>query len=308
MHLEDLVLHDSEMDLRAPTHELTRAHAVLRARRRIANAPPGACFTRGLDALRGPDREDVQVEEEAERDPLEDPLPASDDDALAAELSAIDAAIRRSSKLLAEGANASPSILRPRDDDPGRALIYDPDHDEQAIFAQWRNQVEAAAALPPTLAAAFALEAWRELSPAEHEPWLGPLLVADLLRHRGKVRAHLPCLNVGLRAVPLEVRRQKGREALLGADLAAVKAAADWGLAECDRLATARARLERRCRGRRGNSRLPALADLVIAKPLVTAAMATAELDVSPRAALDMIAALDLREFTGRGRFRAWGV
>ena len=27
VHLEDLVLHDAEMDLRAPTHELTRAHA-----------------------------------------------------------------------------------------------------------------------------------------------------------------------------------------------------------------------------------------------------------------------------------------
>jgi hypothetical protein len=27
VHLEDLVLHDAEMDLRGPTHELTRAHA-----------------------------------------------------------------------------------------------------------------------------------------------------------------------------------------------------------------------------------------------------------------------------------------
>ena len=34
VHLEDLVLHDAAMDLRAPTHELTRAHAVLRTRRR----------------------------------------------------------------------------------------------------------------------------------------------------------------------------------------------------------------------------------------------------------------------------------
>src|ERR1700688_1555837 len=27
VHLEDLVLHDAGMDIRAPTHELTRAHA-----------------------------------------------------------------------------------------------------------------------------------------------------------------------------------------------------------------------------------------------------------------------------------------
>jgi hypothetical protein len=35
VHIEDLVLHDAHMDIRTPTHELTRAHAVLRARRQI---------------------------------------------------------------------------------------------------------------------------------------------------------------------------------------------------------------------------------------------------------------------------------
>src|SRR5215204_6429096 len=50
--LEDLVLHDAGMDLRAPTHELTQAHAVLRARRRIAAAEPGwATSPTGLAAL-----------------------------------------------------------------------------------------------------------------------------------------------------------------------------------------------------------------------------------------------------------------
>src|SRR3954469_11607667 len=41
VHLEDLVLHDAGMDVRAPTHDLTRAYAVLRTRRRIAAAEPG---------------------------------------------------------------------------------------------------------------------------------------------------------------------------------------------------------------------------------------------------------------------------
>ena len=308
VHLEDLVLHDSHMDLRAPTHELTRAHAVLRARRRIEDSSPGACFARGLDALRGADRHEARQEETEAADSFEDLLPSSGDDPLAAEFSEIDAAIERSSRLLAAGTAASPSMRRSDDDDFGQALIYDPDHDEKTLFAQWRARVEATTALPPTLAAALALEAWRDISPAEHESWLGPLLVADLLRQRGKARAHLPCLDVGLRAVPSELRRQRNPEARLGADLAALKAAAEWGLAESDRLAAARARLERRCRGRRGNSRLPALVDLVLAKPFVTAGMAAAELKISPRAALDMIAALELHELTGRGRFRAWGV
>src|SRR5215213_2615721 len=52
VHLEDLVLHDAGMDLRAPTHELTRAHAVLRTRRRIAAHDPGwATSPPGLAAL-----------------------------------------------------------------------------------------------------------------------------------------------------------------------------------------------------------------------------------------------------------------
>jgi hypothetical protein len=38
VHLEDLVLHDAHMDARAPSHELTIAHAILRARRRYGQA------------------------------------------------------------------------------------------------------------------------------------------------------------------------------------------------------------------------------------------------------------------------------
>ena len=54
VHLEDLVLHDAGMDIRAPTHELTRARAVLRIRRRIAAAKPDwALSVTGLASLRG---------------------------------------------------------------------------------------------------------------------------------------------------------------------------------------------------------------------------------------------------------------
>jgi hypothetical protein len=70
--LEDLVLHDAGMDVRAPTHELTRAHTVLRARRRVADAAPGwALSSGGLEALRGRagegDREEGR-EGESEKD------------------------------------------------------------------------------------------------------------------------------------------------------------------------------------------------------------------------------------------------
>jgi hypothetical protein len=69
VHIEDLVLHDAGMDIRAPTHELTRAHAVLRTRRRVADAKPGwALSPAGLDSLRGrggqADREEGKVGDE----------------------------------------------------------------------------------------------------------------------------------------------------------------------------------------------------------------------------------------------------
>jgi len=55
VHLEDLVLHDAGMDIRVPSHELTRAHTVLRARRRIADAAPAlSAFRNGpISAWRG---------------------------------------------------------------------------------------------------------------------------------------------------------------------------------------------------------------------------------------------------------------
>jgi len=65
--LEDLVLHDARLDVRAPTHELTRAHAVLRERRRIAGADPcWALSDSGLAILRGRNAGDERPPGEAQ--------------------------------------------------------------------------------------------------------------------------------------------------------------------------------------------------------------------------------------------------
>src|SRR5271166_5576597 len=57
VHIEDLVLHDAGRNIRAPTHDLTRAHAVLCARRLIQIADPNWALTReGLAILRGQGR------------------------------------------------------------------------------------------------------------------------------------------------------------------------------------------------------------------------------------------------------------
>ena len=105
--LEDLVLHDARMDIHAPTHALTRAQTVLRARRRIAGAAPEwALSQEGLAALRG-DGETALSSHVGEGDgPEDDEAPGSPGDAgpLAGELAAIDRALDRSTKIVAGGA------------------------------------------------------------------------------------------------------------------------------------------------------------------------------------------------------------
>ena len=314
--LEDLVLHDARLDVRAPTHELTRAHAVLRERRRIAGAEPGwALSNAGLAILRGRTAGDEGFPREAEREPnlvsegddddatnAEGFNAGAGDQALADAFAAVDAAIARSNRALAGEASRPPPH---RDRDP---LVYDLDWDEEARLAEWRNAVDRTRDLPPTLAAAIAHTAWTAIEPLQRAPGLGRLLAAALLRERGKARAHLPCLAEGAKAVPRERRRHRDASVRLVAELDAIAAAADEGMKQHDRWLTARTLLLRKLAGRRSTSRLPELIDLVISRPLVSAGMIAEALAVTPRAALDLVKDLDLRETTGRGRFRAWSV
>ena len=102
--LEDLVLHDARMDIHSPTHALTRAQAVLRARRRIAGAAPEwALSPEGLKALRGDgERGTVGAQRGGDGDDQEDGavqgLPG-DAGPLSGELAAIDRALDRSAKM-----------------------------------------------------------------------------------------------------------------------------------------------------------------------------------------------------------------
>jgi hypothetical protein len=60
--------------------------------------------------------------------------------------------------------------------------------------------------------------------------------------------------------------------------------------------------------GRRATSKLPAHLDYVLTRPIVSAGMIAAELAITPRAVQNLVAEIGLREATGRGRYRAWGV
>jgi hypothetical protein len=314
--LEDLVLHDAHRDIHAPTRALARAQAVLRARRRIAAADPGWALTpAGLAILRGrggegegdPDTEPTSRDEapglDGERagDGISGNgfLAQGGPDELRDAFTAVEAAVGRTAQNLAGAA------LRQEARDP---LVYDLDWNEGERLADWGTVVGQTAALPPVLAAALALDAWEQIAPLQHSPWLGRLLIPALLRARGKTKAHLVCLAVGLRALPRDRRRAVDRTARLIAFADAVAAAAEAGLKEHERWAAARALLAHKLTGRRTTSRLSALVDYVMTRPIVSAGMIAEELRITPRAAQNLVADLGLREATGRGRYRAWGI
>ncbi|WP_049769485.1 RHE_PE00001 family protein [Nitrobacter hamburgensis] len=320
VHLDDFVLHDAGMDVRAPTFELTRAHAVLRTRRRIAEAKPDwALSAAGLAGLLGRggqcDREDGSGDGEEEGDDALDmdgdgaaetaePLRLTPpDDQLADVFAAVDAAIAQADRTLA--GDIATQARRPPERHP---LVYDLDWDEEERLDAWRAVIDQTRTLPPTLAAAIAADAWSAIEPLQHTPWIGRLLAASVLRQRGKTRSHLACLHDGLKAIPRERRRPRDSAGRLAVGLEAIAAAAAAGLKEHDRWLMARTLLTRKLDGRRSTSRLPALLEYVLTRPIVSAGMIAAELKITPRAAQDLVAELGLREATGRGRYRAWGI
>jgi hypothetical protein len=337
--LEDIVLNDAGMDVRAPTGDVTRAVSLVALRRNLVRRGAASAWTPGMvaelagvdgaggtwttaapgasDAGRFPVADDEadaieDLAEEPEDEEALDPWPDGDAEPAASPPVSLRATLAAADGLLARSRRPLSSFNPHRPDGPPEIRrVSDPAYDGARRLADWLHSVEAMEVLPAALAAAAALDRWLLLEPSEHRGEAGFLLAAALLGRRGIVHSHLPAPARGYRRGRFRWGPHQPEEERLAGLLAALREGARLGQGDCDRLSIARDVMGRRCLGRSRNSRLPQLVALFIASPIVTTQMAARRLGVSPQAVEGMLKDLGSslpRELTGRKRYRAWGV
>ena len=304
----DLVLHDAGMDVRHPTHELTRAAAALRARRTaMARTAPWPLSIDGLAALRGIGAvaEEASVRSKGRKpDPDDDeayPPYANDADPWKAHLAEIDALLDRTSKVL-----AGETPLRKN----RSHLVYDPGVDEAENEDLWLAVIQRTSHWPAVAAAAVAWNAWLDLNLYTRLPWLGLIMAAAILRARGLTNHLLP-LAAGFKQSKFRPQGREGAREKLEGFCQVLEEALVIANKDLYRLILARELMSRVTARTRSNSRLPGLVDLFLSRPLVTVPLAAKLLKVTPKAVDLMLAQLGgalPRELTGRTRYRAWGI
>jgi hypothetical protein len=304
----DLVLHDAGMDVRHPTHELTRAASALRARRTALVRPaPWPLSIDGLAAMRGigPVAEDKPTRSKGKRPYPDDedayPPYANDADPWAAHFAEIDALLDRTSKVLA----GETPLPRSRSH-----LVYDPDQDEGEAEDLWLDVVKRTSHWPAIAAAAVAWNAWLDLNLYTRLPWLGLIMAASILRARGLTNHLLP-LAAGFKQSKFRPQGREGAREKLEGFCQVLEEALGIAHRDLDRLMLARDLMSRVSTKTRSNSRLPELVELFLSRPLVTVPLGAKLLKVTPKAIDLMLAQLGgarPRELTGRTRYRAWGI
>jgi hypothetical protein len=295
VHLEDLVLHDSDLDVRMPDQELTKTQSVLRRWRRTERLKAeellsAKAVTRVINP-RGAGRSRVLGE-------------------LMAAAGVATARVRGERIDFAGLEEGDEEATTEIDALLARAEAVLTDDDAEALEAWFALEADVPPAWPVLLRGAVLLEAWDTIDPLPRHSHMGVVLVNALLKRAGRLRHHRIFVETGRRRLGREVRRPAGQTGLRRTvwQLQALAAAETVGLAEYDRLSLARQVVLRRLVGRRASSHLGEVIELFCERPIVTAGMIAERCGVSQQGARGLVAQLGsgIVEVSGRARFRAW--
>jgi hypothetical protein len=215
-----------------------------------------------------------------------------------------------------EKGGASAALKAPRPGLAGAAPLAESGADENAPTCNarhleaWRRIEEEGRGQPALIAAARMWDGWLSLLPESRSAWRATLLAALTLKSRGLTRNLLLPLDVGWRHS--KYRRHPSHDLVTRIEgfLRWAEAAAIEGQKEFDSLVLAEGLLRRSLRGRRSNSRMPALVELLLERPFVSPALASRRLGISRQAAHSMLKAVGapVHRLTDRERCNVWSV
>lgn len=274
IHFEDLALHDMSMDIRVPTQELVRASTILDIRRKASQRNPESLMTlRGLQGL-------VGAWETKTRSP--------------------DTIAGKSSTYVSDLLALADALLQGEETETDE--IAEPLQADDA-FDAWRLSVQKSEKLPPILAAAQIMLDWKKTSPIPRHEWLGPILGGAYLRGKDVTSMMLP-VHLGLR----QAQRNNIKAPPLRARVEGVLRAAQAGLEMVRKMETTVSLLRAHTKDRRGDS-FEKLIQMLIDRPVVTIGMIGKEFGISKQGAAHLLKNVGtIRELTGRGKYRAWGI
>lgn len=188
--------------------------------------------------------------------------------------------------------------------------LGDVEWDEDERADRWREILAGVPPAPVMLKAAVAWDAWLQVEPLHGGAWRAALMAAAVLREGGLTLHHQFALGIGARKSRYRYDHRSPLEQRLAGFLDWVRLGAIAGQEELKRLSLAHQVLGQVARSKHVDSRLPALIDLVLSRPLISAEIAQRELKLTSTGFRRLLKLLgsSVKELTGRRRYQVWGI
>lgn len=188
--------------------------------------------------------------------------------------------------------------------------LGDVEWDEDERADRWRELLGALPPIPVVLKAAVAWDAWLQMEPMHAGAWRSAIMAAAVLREGGLTPHHQFALGIGARKSRKRFDDRAPLEQRIAGFLDWVTHGALAGQAELKRLSLAQQVLGQVAQSKHIDSRLPALIDLVLSRPLISAEIAQRELKLTSTGFRRLREQLgsSVKELSGRSRYQVWGI